>query len=39
MEAYDQLVSALRALIATGEDPWFAIDHAMEDIDAVSDAD
>jgi hypothetical protein len=37
MDAYGQLVTALRAVIAAGEDPWCAIDQAMEDIDAVDD--
>jgi hypothetical protein len=35
MDAYNQLVTALRAVIATGEDPRSAIDQAMEDIDAI----
>jgi hypothetical protein len=37
MDAYDQLVIALRAVIAAGDDPWSAIDQAMEDIDTIND--
>ena len=38
MEAYAQLVTALRAVIAAGEDPWSAIDEAMEDIHTMDGA-
>ncbi|AWN43938.1 hypothetical protein U8607_19135 [Methylobacterium durans] len=32
-DAHEQLVAALRTIVAEGEDPWTIIDHAMEDVE------